>query len=101
MPVFEPSEREVILRIANDQEHWDVYVTSGSIGGNKIIKNMKILSEDENGIRGTLPRRAISIRNVKEGRVPKKKRNLTDEQRQEISERFKRYHASKNGGDAM
>lgn len=95
MTTTEPSEKEVIFRIANDESFYHVYVSAGSIGGNKIIRNMTITHEDENGTIGILPRRAISIRTVKGGAVPRKKREFTDEQRAAVSERFKKYHANK------
>lgn len=99
MPNLEPSEREVIFRIANDQDHWDIYITEGATGSNKILRQMKITRQDENGTHGTLPRKAVSIRTVGEDGATKRKREYTDEQRAAISERFKRYHANKKVTD--
>jgi len=96
----EASEKEIVLSIASDENEWSVYVSSGVRGGGKFLQNMTIVNKDENGVRGKLPRGAITVRTVKGGEVPKKKRNLTDEQRQAISERFRNYHANKRAHES-
>jgi hypothetical protein len=98
MAIYEPGEREILLRIANDQDYWDVYVTEGATGGAKILRNMKVEHSDENGTRGKLPRKAISIRSLKEGKTG---RVFTDEQRAAVSERFRKYHADRKAADPL
>ena len=95
MAIYESCEREIIIRKSNEDECWHVYVTQGATGAGKLLKNMKVLHEDENGTTGTLPLKAVSIRTVIDGETPKKKRTFTEEQRAAVAERFKKYHADK------
>ena len=95
MAIYESSEREIIIRKSNEDDCWHVYVTQGSTGASKILKNMKVIHEDENGTIGTLPLKAVSIRTVLNGDTPKRKREFTEEQRAAVAERFKKYHADK------
>jgi hypothetical protein len=74
-------EHEVILRIADDEDAWHVYVTRHARGGGRWIRLGTIIREDAHGTWLTIPRALLAFR-------LRTKHTLSPEQRAEMSVRF-------------